>query len=125
MSMQDATSTTQAPTLRTRILHNTLILLLGRGIVMLIGVGTSILLARHLGSELLGQFGAIYAYLSLFTWLATLTIDPVLAREASRDRANASNIIVTGATLCAIFSVGAAIFAVFLAPYVGDGGRLG
>lgn len=122
--MQDATSTPQASTLRTRILHNTLILLLGRGIVIAIGVGTSILLARHLGSELLGQFGAIYAYLSLFIWLATLTIEPVLAREASRDRANASSIIVTGATLCAIFSLGAAIFAVFLAPHVGYGGKL-
>lgn len=122
--MQDATSTPQAPTLRTRILHNTLILLAGRGIVLVIGVGTSILLARHLGSELLGQYGAIYAYLSLFNWLASLTIDPVLAREASRDRSNASSIITTGAAICAISSLGAAIFAVFLAPHVGYGGKL-
>jgi O-antigen/teichoic acid export membrane protein len=124
MAAQDATSGTQAPPLRTRILQNTLILMAGRGMGMALGVATSILLARHLGAELLGQFGAVYAYVALFSWFATLSIEPVLVREASVNRANASGILATGAALCGIFSIGAAVIAVLLAPYVGYGGKM-
>lgn len=124
MATKDATSGTQAPPLRTRILQNTLILMAGRGMGMVLGVATSILLARHLGAELLGKFGAVYAYVALFSWLATLSIEPVLVREASVNRANASGILATGAALCGIFSLGASTIAVLLAPYVGYGGKM-
>src|SRR5947209_15180745 len=124
MSLPGPTPATNAPALRTRILQNTLILLAGRGMVMGVAVASNILLARHLGAELLGQFGAVYAYAALFTWLASLCIDPVLAREVTIHRGNASSILATGAALCGIFSFAATLIVVLLAPYVGYGGKM-
>ncbi len=64
----------------TRVFQNTVVLLAGRGAGVLLSAGAAVILARYLGSERLGQFGALYAYLSLFAWLAGLGIEPVLAR---------------------------------------------
>ena len=72
--------------MRTRVLQNTAALLGGRGLSIVLAGGASIILARYLGSEKLGEFGAIYAYATLFGWLATFGIDSIMAREASIDR---------------------------------------
>jgi O-antigen/teichoic acid export membrane protein len=110
--------------MRTRVLHNTAALLGGRGISIVLSGGASIVLARYLGSEKLGEFGAIYAYATLFGWLATFGIDTIMAREASIDRGQAANILRTGTMLCLVFAAGATIFSLVIAPFVGYKGHL-
>src|SRR6266480_1852007 len=80
----------------TRVFQNTVVLLGGRGAGLLLSASTSVVLARYLGSERLGEYGALYAYLTLFTWLATFGLESVLAREATQRRSEASSIFFTG-----------------------------
>jgi polysaccharide transporter, PST family len=110
--------------MRTRVLHNTAALLGGRGMSIVLSGGASLILARYLGSEKLGEFGAIYAYASLFGWLATFGIDAIMSREASIDREQASNILRSGTKLCLIFAVGATVLSLVIAPLVGYKGHL-
>ena len=110
--------------MRTRVLQNTAALLGGRALSIVLAGGASIVLARYLGSEKLGEFGAIYAYATLFGWLATFGIDTIMAREASIDRNQATNILRTGTRLCLIFSIGATILSLVIAPFVGYKGHL-
>lgn len=110
--------------MRTRVLQNTAALLGGRGISIILSGAASIILARYLGSEQLGEFGAIYAYASLFTWLAIFGIDAILTREISIDRDQATGILQTGARLCVLFAVGATILSLGIAPFVGYKGHL-
>ena len=110
--------------LRTRVLQNTAALLGGRGISIVLSAGASVLLTRYLGSERLGQFGAIYAYLGLFTWLTTLGIEPVLVREISKERESASSLLHTAIILASFLSVGALFATILLAPWAGFNGHL-
>jgi polysaccharide transporter, PST family len=110
--------------MRTRVLHNTAALLGGRGISIVLSGAASVILARYLGSEKLGEFGAIYAYATLFGWLATFGIDTIMAREASIDRNQAANILRTGTMLCLLFAAGATILSLAIAPFVGYKGHL-
>jgi O-antigen/teichoic acid export membrane protein len=110
--------------MRTRVLHNTAALLGGRGISIVLSGAASVILARYLGSEKLGEFGAIYAYATLFGWLATFGIDTIMAREASIDRNQAANILRTGTLLCLLFAIGATILSLLIAPFVGYKGHL-
>src|ERR1700735_700107 len=110
--------------MRTRVLHNTVALLGGRGISIVLSGAASVILARYLGSEKLGEFGAIYAYATLFGWLATFGIDTIMAREVSIDRNQATNILKTGTILCLLFAAGATILSLAMAPFVGYKGHL-
>jgi len=110
--------------LRTRVLQNTAAVLGGRGISILLSAGASVLLTRYLGSERLGQFGAIYAYLGLFTWLTTLGIEPVLVREISKERESASSLLHTAIILASFLSVGALLATILIAPWAGFNGHL-
>lgn len=118
------TSAPGAPVLRTRVFQNAAVLLSGRGVTLLISAGASAILARYLGNERFGQFGAIYAYLSLFTWLAAFGIEPLFTREAARHREQASSILLTGMAICAVLSLGATLMALTLAPRAGYRGGL-
>jgi PST family polysaccharide transporter len=110
--------------MRTRVLRNTAALLGGRGLSIVLSGAASVVLARYLGSTQLGEFGAIYAYATLFGWLATFGIDAIIAREASVNRDQAANILRTGAGLCALFAVGATVLSLVIAPFVGYKGQL-
>jgi O-antigen/teichoic acid export membrane protein len=110
--------------MRTRVLHNTAALLGGRGVSIVLSGGASVILARYLGSEKLGEFGAVYAYATLFGWLATFGIDTIMAREASIDRNQAANILRTGTMLCLLFAAGATILSLLIAPFAGYKGHL-
>ncbi len=110
--------------MRTRVLQNTAALLGGRVLSIVLAGGASVILARYLGSEKLGEFGAIYAYATLFGWLATFGIDSITAREASIDRSQATNILRTGTRLCVIFAIGATILSLVIAPFLGYKGHL-
>ena len=107
-----------------RVFQNTAALLGGRVVGLCFSAGTSILLARYLGPERLGQFGAIYAYLALYGFFATFCLEQILARETTLRRHQAAEIFHT-ATLTALgFSLSGAILAPLLAPLFGYPGPL-
>jgi O-antigen/teichoic acid export membrane protein len=108
----------------TKVIQNTAVLMAGRIANAVLGGASSVLVVRYLGSERLGLFSAIYAYVSLFGWLATLGIEPVLTRESARWRDRAGSIMATGVALCSVFAIVAAAFVILLAPYAGFGGKM-
>jgi O-antigen/teichoic acid export membrane protein len=114
----------QKADLRGEIVQNTMANLVGRGLALMFSTLAAALLARYLGSEKLGEYGAIYAYLGLFAWMATFGFEPVIVREASRDRKSASDLVRTAMTLSVFLSVGTIAVAVLVAPWAGYGGRL-
>jgi len=114
----------QKADLRGEIVQNTMANIVGRGLALVFSTFAAALLARYLGSEKLGEYGAIYAYLGLFSWIATFGFEPVIVREASRDRKSASDLVRTAMTLSVLMSVGAVVVAVLFAPWSGYGGRL-
>src|SRR5882757_11268024 len=89
----------------TRVFQNTVILLGGRGAGLLLSAAASIVLARYLGRERLGEYGALYAYLTLYSWLATFGLESVLAREAAQRRLEASSILFTGSAISLFFAM--------------------
>jgi len=114
----------QKADLRGEIVQNTMANIVGRGLALVFSTFAAALLARYLGSEKLGEYGAIYAYLGLFAWMATFGFEPVLVREASRDRKNASHLVRTAMALSAFLSVGTVVVAALVAPWAGYGGKL-
>jgi len=107
-----------------RVFQNTVVLLGGRGVGLLLSAATSIVLARYLGRERLGEYGALYAYLALYTWLATFGLESVLAREAAQRRAEASSILFTGSAISLVFAMAGTGLALLVAPLFGYGGQL-
>jgi len=114
----------QQPGLRGRVLQNTAANIAGRGLAIVFSAGAAVLLARFLGAEKLGEYGAIYAYLSLFAWLATFGFEPVLVREISRERGSASSLLRTAMVLSVFLSIGTVALAVVTAPLAGYSGYL-
>ncbi len=108
----------------TRIFQNTAVQLGGRAASVVLAGVTSILLARYLGHERMGEYGAIYAYLSLYTWLATFGLEQILAREVSQRRAEAGSIFLTGTLVALCFSLTGIALSLLLAPSFGYGGSL-
>ena len=112
------------PDIRGQVVRNTAANLVGRGLALLFSAGGTIVLARFLGSERLGEYGAIYAYLTLFAWIAAFGFEPVLVREISRERENASSLLHTAAVMSGFLSVGAVGAAILVAPLAGYAGHL-
>jgi PST family polysaccharide transporter len=91
---------------------------------MVLGATSSILLFRYLGSRLVGEYSALYAYLALFGWLATFGMDAVLVREAARRREAAGEVVGSGIAAglgLALLATGIALAA---APIFGYGHAL-
>jgi len=114
----------QRADLRGEIVQNTMANIVGRALALVFSAFAAALLARFLGSEKLGEYGAIYAYLGLFAWIATFGFEPVIVREASRDRKSASDLVHTAMTLSVFLATGTIAVAVLVAPWAGYGGRL-
>jgi O-antigen/teichoic acid export membrane protein len=108
----------------TRVFQNTVILLGGRGASLFLSAAASVVLARYLGREGLGEYGALYAYLTLYSWLATFGLEPILAREAAQRRSEASSIFFTGSAISVAFAVAGTGLALMFAPLFGYGGQL-
>jgi polysaccharide transporter, PST family len=119
-----ATGTADHTILSARVLQNAAASISGRGLAILFSTGAAILLARFLGVERLGEYGAIYAYIGLFSWMASFGFEPVLVRELSRERNNASSLVHTTVVLSSIFSAGTIGAAILLARWSGYTGRL-
>ena len=113
-----------ALSLGARVFQNTAAQLGGRVLGIFLSAGTSILLARYLGTERLGEYGAIYAYLALYGFFATFCLEQILAREISIRREQAAEIFQTGRLTALIFSVGGTLLALALAPLFGYHGEL-
>ena len=112
------------PGLGVRVFQNTVAILGGRVFALFFSAGTSILLARYLGRERLGEYGAIYAYLALYGFFATFCLEQILAREVSVRREQAAEIFRTGTLTALGFSLAGAILAPLLAPLFGYSGLL-
>src|ERR1700683_1124465 len=110
--------------LRARVLTNTIVVIGGRAIAIGFSAVATSLLARYLGSEELGEFSAVFAYLSLFGWFATFGMEAILVRESSRDRESAGSIVRTGVMLMTLLSVATLILALSIAPHAGYRDRL-
>lgn len=113
-----------APGLGTRVFQNTAAQLAGRAISIALSAATSILLARYLGKEKLGQYGAIYAYLALYGFLGSFCLEQILAREISVRRAQAAEIFRTGTLTALGFSIAGLCIAPLAAPLFGYNGPL-
>src|SRR5437660_243515 len=107
-----------------RVFQNTVVLLGGRGAGLLLSASASVVLARYLGRERLGEYGALYAYLTLYTWLATFGLEPILAREAARQRTQASSIFFTGSAISLALAMAGTGLAFLFAPLFAYGGQL-
>src|SRR5712664_3894215 len=108
----------------TRVFQNTVVLLGGRGAGLLLSAAASVVLARYLGRERLGEYGALYAYLTLYGWLATFGLEPIVAREAAQRRTEASSIFFTSSAISVAFAVAGTGLALLFAPLFGYGGQL-
>src|SRR5882724_10926522 len=107
-----------------RVFQNTAAQLGGRVIGIFFSAGTSILLARYLGQEKLGEYGAIYAYLSLYGFFATFCLEQILAREISVRRHQAAEIFHTARLTALGFSLLGTLMATVAAPLFGYAGGM-
>jgi O-antigen/teichoic acid export membrane protein len=119
----EAAPATEQKSTGMRVAQNTMAALAGRGFGLVFGALASVFLTRHLGVERLGEYGAIYAFSSLFIWLATAGLAPILSREAAQRREEAGSIFFTGIVICAITSTLTLILALVSAPIGHLGGR--
>ena len=117
-------SAAAGPNVGFKVFQNTLAQLGGKGGGVLLSAATSILLARYLGRERLGEYGAIYAYLSIYAWLVTFSLDQILARDVSQRRSEASALFHTGSVVAFGFALAAGITAPLAAPLFGYSGPL-
>ena len=124
VSPSAAESPAMRPGIGIRVFQNTVAMLAGRGVGLALSAGTSVLLARYLGRERLGEYGAIYAYLALYAFLATFCLEQILAREVSVRRDKAAVIFRTGTLTALGFSICGTIVAPLLAPLFGYSGSL-
>ena len=108
----------------TRVSKNAGAILVGRGFAIVFSLTAGIVLARYLGSERLGLFSSIYAYLALFNWLATFGFEPILIREISKERSSAGSLIHTTVVMSCFLCAGTFVAAFVLAPFAGYNGPL-
>ena len=99
------------PSLGARVFQNTAAQLIGRVISIGFSAATSILLARYLGKEKLGEYGAIYAYLALFGFLGSFCLEAILAREISVRREKGAELLRTGTLTALGFSITSVVIA--------------
>ena len=107
-----------------QVFQNTAAQLVGRVVGIFLSAGTSILLARFLGKEKLGEYGAIYAYLSLYGFFATFCLEQILAREISVRRHQAAEIFHTARLTALGFSLLGTLMATVAAPLFGYAGGM-
>ncbi len=110
--------------LGTLVFQNTAAQLAGRALGLLFSAATSVLLARFLGRQRLGEYGAIYGYLALYGFLASFCLEQILAREVSIRKQQAAALFYTGTLTALTFSVFGAILAPAAAPLFGYTGPL-
>lgn len=94
-----------------KILRNMGVLVLGQAATVPLVFATSVLLVRHLGSEGFGEYAFVYAFVGLFTWLATFGMENIVVREASKTPEKQGEIWGSAFVTAALASVAAAALA--------------
>lgn len=107
-----------------RVMQNSVVVLVARGAGLMMAAAGSFVLARYLGPERLGEYGAIYAYLTLFSWLASFGLGSIVTREAALNREQAESIIYTGMWISAGFTGATILAALAVDPILHLGGKL-
>lgn len=123
-TVQPEAAAAAQPSLGVRVFQNTVAQLAGRGLAILCSAAASVLLARYLGPQKLGEYGAIYAYLFLFSFISTFGLEPILTREVSVRRDQAAELFRTGTLTALGFSIAGAVIATLAAPSFGYSGLL-
>jgi O-antigen/teichoic acid export membrane protein len=108
----------------TRVMQNTVVVFIGRCAGVLLAASANVLLVRYLGADRLGQYGAIYAYLTLFTWIASFGLAQMIAKEATQNREQAGSIVFTGVCISAAFTLFSIVAALAFSPLVHMSGKL-
>lgn len=98
-----------------KILRNMGVLVIGQAATVPLVFATSVLLVRHLGSEGFGEYAFVYAFVGLFTWLATFGMENIVVREASKDPEQAGEIWGSAFVTAALASLAAAALAIGVA----------
>lgn len=98
-----------------KILRNMGVLVIGQGATVPLVFATSVLLVRHLGSEGFGEYAFVYAYVGLFTWLASFGMENIVVREASKDPDKAGEIWGSAFVTALLSSVVAGLLAIGIA----------
>jgi PST family polysaccharide transporter len=106
------------------VFQNTFAQLIGRVFSIGFSAVSSVLLARFLGKERLGEYGALYAYLSLYGFFATFCLEQILAREVSQHPEKSAELFRTGTLTALGFAVAGTLIAPAIAPLFGYTGTL-
>jgi PST family polysaccharide transporter len=103
-SARDSTRPLGATALATRILGNSVLLLVGRAVTIATSAAGGLLLARYLGSELLGIYAGLYAFVGLFGALPTLGMEPILGRTVARNAESTVATLASGTMVGLVFA---------------------
>jgi O-antigen/teichoic acid export membrane protein len=102
-----------------KIFSNTIVQIIGKGVIALLSIIAVKILTTYLGTELYGEYNAIYTYLAFFSIIADLGIYTIAVREMARKDEDVPAIIgniLTIRTLLATLSIGAAVMSSFFIP---------
>lgn len=88
----------------THVMQNTAVLLIGQFIGIILSFIASIFLVRSLGTNNYGQYALIYAFLTLFSWLASFGTDNIIVREAAKTPEKAGTVWSNGIFTQVVFS---------------------
>jgi PST family polysaccharide transporter len=107
-----------------RVMQNTVVVFVSRGIGLAMAGTASVMLTRALGPERLGEYAVIYSYLALFGMLASFGIGPILAREVAQNREDAGSVMFTAMCLASGFAVATGALALAISPLLHLNGQL-
>jgi polysaccharide transporter, PST family len=107
-----------------RVMQNTVVVFLSRGIGLVMAGAASVMLTRALGPERLGEYAVIYSYLALFGMLSSFGIGPILTREIAQNREDAGSIMFTAMCLASGFAVATGGLALAISPLLHLNGKL-
>lgn len=119
-----ATRASAAENVGVRVAQNAGALFGGRALALVFAAGANAVLARYLGVEKLGEYGAIYAYLALFSWISTLGLAPVMTREAAETPEASGTVIGTGVRISAAAALPTLALTIAFAPVARLGGSI-
>src|SRR4030042_2578907 len=109
----------QSPDLKKIVFKNTSAIIAGRVINLFFTIVSSVLIARYLGSEKLGQYASLYAYLTLFSWLTTLGMEQIIVRESAKQKEQAEKFFGTATVISSLLSIFATALAIFSSIILG------
>jgi O-antigen/teichoic acid export membrane protein len=96
------------------VFRNTSISIIGKIVNLFLAIFSSILIARYLGSQRLGQYASLYAYLVLFGCLTTFGMEQIIIRESAKRKDLIGRIFTTAMFISFSLSIVATVLALFI-----------